>query len=303
MNQPQITVVLVTYQSREIVDAPLRVLRQGHKRGLLDCVVVDNASADGTVDFLREHHRWARIIPNTENVGYGRGCNLGLAFATAPYVLFMNPDVVIGIESLMVLARFLDSHPKAGIAAPATMTQRGPQKAGKPPTPLSTLMSAIDRKLVAHRHVEVMPGAAPFQVEWVCGAVMLARRDLVQRLGGFDPRFFLYFEETDLCRRIRKAGAELWMVGEAEAHHEANSSARAVRPELHDGGCLPEHFFSSRFYYFAKHHGWVAAVTAEAGEVAILAGKDMVRTVLRKPMRELSDRLRGPVFRLPAREV
>jgi len=303
MSRPRITVVIVTYQSREIIDAPLRALRPGHERGLVDCVVVDNASTDGTVEFIREHHGWVRIIPNTLNTGYGRGCNSGLAAATTPYVAFMNPDVVIEVESLLVLARFLDDHPNAALAAPATSTPAGQQNAGKPPTPLSTLASAFNRKLVARRQEPVLPGVAPFKVEWLCGAILLARKELVERVGAFDPRFFLYFEETDLCRRLRQAGAELWAVGQAVAHHEANSSARAVRPELQQGGCLPEHFFSSRLYYFVKHHGWPAAVMAEAGEVAVLAGKDLLRWALRRPTRELRERLRGPVFRLPAREV
>ncbi|HUW30121.1 MAG TPA: glycosyltransferase family 2 protein [Planctomycetota bacterium] len=303
MKTPDVTAVVVTYQSRDIVDETMHLLRAAHECGVLECVVVDNASTDGTAAFLESRHNWARIIASPVNMGYGRGCNRGLELARTRYVMFMNPDVKIDADSIAVLARFLDEHPRAGIVAPATCCGEGRlQSAGDLPTPLSIVLQAAGLRKSGSLRRAITPGAGAFQANWLCGAILMARRSLMDELGGFDPRFFLYFEETDLCRRARLRGVELWAVGDAVAHHVPSSSARTVQPDLHVGGYLSEHFFRSRFYYLAKHHGLFAAIAAEVGELAVLAVKDFLRVVLRKPERQLGARLRGPILALPARE-
>ena len=130
----------------------------------------------------------------------------------------------------------------------------------------------------------------------------MARKELLDRLGGFDPRFFLYFEETDLCRRAAAAGAELWAVGTAVARHASNSSARMVRPGLQDGGCLSEHYFRSRFYYLVKYHGWIAAALTDLAEVIFGGAYDLARIILRRPPKgDLRSRTSAPLLRLPQR--
>jgi GT2 family glycosyltransferase len=99
---------------------------------------------------------------------------------------------------------------------------------------------------------------------------MLLRREVFQRLGGFDPRFFLYFEETDLLRRMRDAGFEVWAVSPALALHAGHSSASKTTVPMVNG-CIAEHYFRSRFYYLRKHHGLAAATAAELGELALLS--------------------------------
>jgi len=303
MKTPDVTAVVVTYQSRAIVDATMRLLRAAHGAGMLDCVVVDNASTDGTAEFLRSRHNWARIIASPVNLGYGRGCNRGLELARTRYVLFMNPDVTIEADSIAVLTRFLDEHPRAGIAAPATLCGDGLlQTAGDLPTPLSIILQAAGLKRLSCFRRPILPMSPAFRANWLCGAIMVARRNVMNKLGGFDRRFFLYFEETDLCRRARRMGTELWAVGEAVAQHVVSSSARIVQPALDKGGCLSEHFFRSRFYYLAKHHGLLPAIATEIGEVAVLAVKDMLRLMFRRSERQLLARLRAPILAYPAKE-
>jgi len=303
MKIPDVTAVVVTYQSRAIVDATMRLLRAAHESGALDCVVVDNASTDGTTAFLESRHNWARIIASPVNLGYGRGCNRGLELARTRYVMFMNPDVTIEADSVAVLARFLDEHPQAGIVAPATLCGDGRlQSAGDLPTPLAVILQAAGLKRSCCFRRPITPGSAAFRANWLCGAILMARKNLMDELGGFDRRFFLYFEETDLCRRARLSGAELWAVGGAIAQHVVSSSARIVQPGLDKGGCLSEHFFRSRFYYIAKHHGLLTAVATEIGELAVLAVKDMLRLVFRKRERQLLARLRAPILAFPAKE-
>lgn len=298
---PLVTAVIVTHESEGIVDRALEAARRAHEAGLLDVVVVDNASTDGTVDLVRRLHPWVRLIESPTNLGYGRGCNLGWHDAATPYVLFMNPDAVMEPDALAQLVDFMERHPKAGLAGPAIIRERGGyQKAGGLPTPWRVIANAAGFKGAPSGRVEVHPGSEPFRTDWLCGAVLLARREVLERLEGFDPRFFLYFEETDLCRRAAAVGSELWAVGAAVARHASNSSARRVRPDLKDGGCLNEHYFRSRFYYLVKHHGWIAAVLSDLAEVIFGAAHDVARAILRRPSKgDLRSRLSAPLLRLP----
>ena len=123
----------------------------------------------------------------------------------------------------------------------------------------------------------------------------------MDELGGFDPRFFLYFEETDLCRRTENLGAELWAVGEALGHHIGGASAQQSDSRFVNG-CIAEHFFRSRFYYLVKHHGWAAASAADIAELLIMAARAVLRTATGGSAGELVARLRAPILRPPSRE-
>jgi len=297
---PLVTVVIVTYRSVGVVDAALRALRRGREEGFLHCVVIDNQSPDGTADAVARDHPWVELIRSPQNLGYGRGCNLGFERVTTPYVLFMNPDVVFAAGEIQRLVRFMEAHPSAGMAAPATLVSGGQyQHAGGVATPVSLCRATVGLSWSSSfRRVE--PGLEPFMTDWLCGAIMLLPTAVVRELGGFDPRFFLYFEETDLCVRVRRSGRELWAVGEVTAQHAGGASAKASNPALKPGGYLAEFYFPSRYYYLSKHHGRIAAFVTEAFQLAVLGLRDFLRMILFKPSKqELRTRLKAPIFSPP----
>jgi N-acetylglucosaminyl-diphospho-decaprenol L-rhamnosyltransferase len=143
-----------------------------------------------------------------------------------------------------------------------------------------------------------LPGEPAFRTDWLCGAVLLGRRSVLARMGGFDPRIFLYFEETDLCRRLLDAGMELWAVGAARATHVGGSSTKSVSFRK-TRGCVAEHYYESRFYYLSKHHGYPAAVVAELGELGLLCMWSVGRWLLRRDGTAFRERIRSPVLRKP----
>jgi GT2 family glycosyltransferase len=145
----------------------------------------------------------------------------------------------------------------------------------------------------------IREGDAPVRTDWLCGAALMVRSKLFRELGGFDPRFFLYFEETDLCRRAAKAGAELWAVGSAVAEHSSGASA-LVAGEVLRGSRSRDHFFRSRFYYLAKHHGYFQAVSAELAELVFLAFHSLRHRLRgRRGSGPFGERLRAPLLRTP----
>jgi GT2 family glycosyltransferase len=129
---------------------------------------------------------------------------------------------------------------------------------------------------------------------------MLLRKKVIEEVGGFDPRFFLYFEETDLCNRAQQAGWELWTVGEAVCEHINAASAKATKARMMSG-MISEHYFRSRFYYLIKHFGWPSAVAAEVGELSFMVVRAAVDTARGRKDTKLGPRLRSPILKLPTR--
>ncbi len=263
-HEPRVTAVIVTYESKDTVNHALDALHEAYEAGYLECVVVDNNSNDGTADFVAKNFHWVILIRSNKNLGYGRGCNLGFKKVRTPYVLILNPDAVVDLKALQTLVDFITANEQVGIVAPATLEgEKSLQAAGLMTTPSSLLKAAFGLRRAMPQNQSITSGGSPFRTNWVCGAIMLIRTDLFRKLGGFDPRYFLYFEETDLCRRATQNGAEIWAVGDAVTRHVGGASAKSTGQSL-ESSCIAEHFYCSRFYYLVKHFGWMRAVGTES---------------------------------------
>jgi N-acetylglucosaminyl-diphospho-decaprenol L-rhamnosyltransferase len=303
MNLASVTAVIVSYNSRRVLPAALCSLRRAYDSGIVaECLVIDNHSEDATSELVRREHSWCRLLENPENIGFGRACNLGIERATTRYVLLLNPDATLSEASLRRLVAFLDTTPAAGVAAPAIRQPDGQlQTAGGLPTPGDVLREAVFGSVSLDQQA-IVPGTAPFRTSWVCGAVALVRRSMLDQLGGFDPRYFLYFEETDLWRRAQYAGWELWAVGAAVATHIKAASASSVGRELYFG-CLADHYFRNRFRYLATHFGWPAAAGTELLELGVVGLRALVWTLKGRDLAPLRPRLKAPMLDRPARET
>lgn len=125
----------------------------------------------------------------------------------------------------------------------------------------------------------------------------MIRTHLAQQLGGFDPRFFLYWEETDLCRRSQHLGLETWAVGTAIAAHICGASSEDNGTRIH--GCIGKHYYQSRRYYMIKHHGWLAATGMDVVEFVLLFLRTVVDVLRGNGAKRLRPRLQAPLFSLP----
>ena len=306
MNQARepapVTAVIVTYQSAKTISRALAAAHRCHVAGLLDTVVVDNGSTDATRDILAHEARWARVMLTGQNNGFGRGCNIGFAQVTSLYTIFINPDAVVEPEALQTMLRFMDSNPRVGIVGPAIIEgEHGVggelQVTGERPTPAAVLRAAMPWPRRQPPVRAIVPGSEAQRTGWVCGAVFMVRTDLMRQLHGFDPRFFLYWEETDVCQRAEHAGYETWAVGHAVAHHVGGASSSADDTRI--GGCIARHYFQSRHHYLRKHHGAAAAAAAELGEFALLALRASIDAVRGRGWARLRPRLQAPLLSLP----
>jgi N-acetylglucosaminyl-diphospho-decaprenol L-rhamnosyltransferase len=300
-SEAQITAVIVTYQSRDTIAGALDALYAAHQTGLAECVVVDNVSSDGTAEFVAQAYPWVRLICSASNLGFGRGCNLGAESASTPYILLLNPDAVLALDSLKLLHDFMQQNPQCSIAAPAIVeSDSSLQDAGLMLTPGAFLLSMFRFPKAFRERRTIVPFGAPFRTNWVCGAIMLIQTNQYRSLAGFDPRFFLYFEETDLCRRMMHRGGEIWAVGQATAEHVGGVSARSENESM-VSNCISEHFYQSRYYFLLKHYGLVMAVFLETIDAAWHTMRRL-RTACfgaRSPMKT-KQRQRRPFLQLPA---
>jgi hypothetical protein len=256
-----VDVVVVSYNSRARLP---RCIENLQSLSDVHLIVVDNASSDGSADVAAQ--LGVELVRLTRNGGFGHGCNVGWRSGNSPFVLFLNPDATIDGQSLKRLASLLESTPRAGIAAPRIVGEDGSLEYSQRRFP--RLASTYARSLFLHR---VLPRAAwtdelirerksyeqRGSPDWVSGACLLIRRPLLERLGGFDERFFMYCEDIDLCRRARDEGFDIVFEPDAVSVHEGGASAprSALLPVL----------AASRIYYSRKHMSALRAGLEQVG--------------------------------------
>jgi|CXWL01.1.fsa_nt_gi GT2 family glycosyltransferase len=225
-----------------------------------EVVVVDNASSDGSADAVEAIAPWVRLVRNRENVGFGRGVNQGIAATKAPLVLLMNPDCAIEPGAALALARVLRDDPACALVGPKILDPDGTVQgsARGDPDMLTGLFgrTSLWRRLMpasalSKRNVVLEDAARPMTgslvVDWLSGACVLARRSALERVGGFDERYFLYWEDADLCRRLRGAGLKVRYAPSAVAIHQVGGSSRTAR------AASIRAFHTSAYLYYATH--------------------------------------------------
>lgn len=279
-----ISVAVVSFNTRELT---LQCLASAEKAtaGLgAILTVVDNGSTDGTIEAIqRVHPRW-RVLSAPDNPGYGTALNRAFARSSAKYCLALNSDVLIDPAAVRALYVYLDGHPSCGLAAPTLVYPDGrPQPTAKR---IQSLPFAVGEVLEFHAMAPANRWvrrfyyfdyelSKPQDVESVTGAVLMISGRAYRQIGGFDEGFRLYFEESDLCARLRKAGYAVAFVPEARAVHvHGASSVQTTMRQVE--------YYVSYVRFFGKHHGQTAA-RALAAAVVVRTFIQMVGLILKYP--------------------
>ncbi len=266
MSAPSISFVVVTYNSAGAIEPCLRSVMEWTSRSY-EIVVVDNSPDSATMDAVRQFaaaqpELALRAIRPAENIGFSRACNLGARQAAGEYLFFLNPDTQLMNDAAQSLARCLQQRPRALAAGPAIFDAEGrvTRTCRNLPNLLNIALDAtgLDRWWGAYRLTR-FSHAQPRAVDQIIGAAMVMRRGDYERFGGMDERFFVYFEEVDLCKRFREAGGEIWFWPEARVRHISGRSCEAGPVRARMIYTLRE----SRRKYFAKHFGAARARVLE----------------------------------------
>ena len=223
------SIVIVNYDSWPHT---LRCIQALYETGYEDfeVVVVDNDSRHAP-----ELPSGVRLIRNRENLGFARACNQGIAASDGEYVAFINPDTIVESSFFEAVEAFFEDHPGAGVVGPRILDVDGKVQlsARREINLVSGLLgrtSFLTRLFPNSAAVrKFFPAAAdlsgPTAVDWVSGACMILRRETLGEVGGFDERFFMYFEDADLCRRAREAGRSVYYLPGVEVMHQTGASS------------------------------------------------------------------------------
>jgi len=263
-----LSVIIVSWNTRELLRDCLASLPTGCGALATEILVVDNASADGSPDMVRETFPDVRLIESGGNLGFARGNNLALPRCRGRHILLLNPDTICEPESLARLSAFLDATSDAGAVGPILTDATGTPTLSWGTTPRLRyhLLSLIDPgrrwlpAILRDTTTARIPvdAAFPYRVDYVVGACLMTTRAALDAVGPLDERFFMYFEETDWCVRAAAAGYAIYLEPRARiAHLEGRAAAR-----VHDFTLAQ--FQKSYRLFVAKHRGdhWVCLFRA-----------------------------------------
>jgi len=230
------SVVIVNYNVRDHVLACLASIAESCQSSGLNAevIVVDNASCDGSVDAIHQQFPWVHVIALSENRGYAAGVNAGIRAAHGAFIIVLNPDTRIVGNALDQLVVTLRDHPDVGVVGPQLRYPDGRIQPSRRrfPTLLTALLESTviqdywrNNRVLRRYYMADLSDAEPHDVDWLVGACLAVRREVIEHVGGMDERFFLYSEEVEWCWRIRRAGWRIVYEPRAVIIHAEGASA------------------------------------------------------------------------------
>ncbi len=241
MTDPQLSIIIVNYNTKDDCLQCIRSVRDRIAGVSYEIIVCDNNSSDGSVEALREKFPGVHIVENKQNLGFGQANNIGAEHARGNILFFLNPDTEIdyGIESM---CRYLMAHGETGLLGPVVVDQENKTSLFYPPV-YSHLFLQITDLLVApaarlsmtwkkFRYNRSIARRETFVTGCIIGCAMMFRREAYEAINGFDGDIFMYGEEFDVCRRLRKKGYQVRILSRARIVHYGGHSTKQVPPDF-----------------------------------------------------------------------
>jgi len=265
----KLLVVVVNYRTSDLAIDCLRSL-EAELTGLPGAcaVVVDNDSGDGSAERIEAAiasegwSSWVSLVRSPHNGGFAYGNNLALRPALQSgdppeFVHLLNPDAMVRPGAIRTLIRFLEANPEVGIAGSFLEAPDGREYPAA--FRFFSLWSEFDQglrlglvsKLLRRWGISPALTGGNQQVDWVCGASMMIRREVFEMVGYFDERYFLYYEEADFCLQAHRAGWQCYFVPESRAVHVLSAATQVLTGQRR----RPRYWFDSRKHYLIKNHG------------------------------------------------
>jgi N-acetylglucosaminyl-diphospho-decaprenol L-rhamnosyltransferase len=268
LQAPDVSVSIVSYNTRDLLRDCLASLRQRAAEGevTLEVIVADNGSTDGSVEMVQSEFPEFIVFRTGGNIGYGRANNAAFLRSRGRYFFVLNSDTEVEPGALRAMRDFMDSAPQAGGAGAKLIL---PDGSTQPSVGLDPSLRAVffeqtyldkllpKSKLTGGYLLTWWDYKERREVKQVCGACLFVRREAWLQIGGFDAAFFMYFEDTDFCVRLRRAGWQIWYLPEARIQHRLGGSSAAdwrVRARMISS------YNQSRYYFWAREGGRGAAL-------------------------------------------
>jgi|SRR5208337_441796 GT2 family glycosyltransferase len=264
MPQIDLSIIIVNWNTKDLLLECLSSLSNQETIFKTEIIVVDNASTDGSAEAVIEHYQHVKVIRNDFNMGFGRAHNIGIKNSLGRYVCLLNSDALVLPNCLKNLIEFMDKNKTIGISGPKTFypdfslqhTCRkfpGLWNTFCGTTNLNKIFPQSD--MFSDDHMVFFDHNTTRKVDGLSGCCLMIRKNALDQIGLFDEQFFLFFEETDLCKRFRNAGWDIEFFPDASIvhHHYATASKDPVRFDIE--------LIKSQIKYWKKHHNKIAVKT------------------------------------------
>lgn len=267
--KPDVSIIVVNYNTAHLLHDMWHALMASQADLSLQIIIVDNASRDDSVNLLQTDPCFAcaRLILNAANVGFGRANNQGMQYATGRYVLLLNTDAFLSADTLRKTVGHLDTHPRCGVLGVRLVGRDGSLQPSCRyfPTPWNVFLwsSGLNRFFPNVRMVDDMDWdhTSSRECDWMPGCYLLIRKEVIDAVGLFDPRYFLYSEEVDFCHRAKQAGWQSTYFADTTVIHLGGESAKSDSVLTTAGQQISALQIESELLYFRKHYG-VAGLSA-----------------------------------------
>ena len=260
INTP-LDVLVVNYNTAKLLQPMFDALRQSNSADLTRYLMVDNASADNSLECLASICPEALLLANDKNVGFGRANNQLVEHLQGKYALLLNTDAFVAADTLNKTLEYMEAHPDCGVLGVRLVGREGDLQPSCRyfPTPLNVFLSraGLERFFPVVKRVDDMEWDhdSVRECDWVPGCYYLIRREVIDQVGLFDPRYFLYYEEVDHCKRVKQAGWKVVFYPHTTVVHIGGESAKTVVELNAVSRQIPKMQIESELLYFRKHHG------------------------------------------------
>jgi hypothetical protein len=268
VERPDLSVIVVNYNTGYLLERMFSALDAARGTLQIQVIVVDNASRDDSAAILRTKYPEVELIANQTNVGFGRANNQALQFARGRYVLLLNTDAFVSPDTLNKTIGFMDENLQCGILGVKLVGEDGSLQPSCRyfPTPWNTFLmtTGLKRFFPKARLVDDMywDHAEVRDCDWVPGCFYLVRREVIERVGLFDPCFFVYFEEVDHCRAVKHDGWDVTYFPFTQVVHIGGESAKSQGSLTSAGRQVSAIQIESELLYYRKHYGLIGVATS-----------------------------------------
>ncbi len=292
MPELELSVTICSWNTVALLEECLRSLEAVRGEARFEVIVVDNGSKDPSAKMVRDNFPWVRLFALTENLGFTGGQNLALRERAAPHAFLVNSDAAVHPGAIRSMLDFAVDHPSAGILGPKILNPDGSLQMScrRFPNPVAALFrnTVVGKLFPNNRFTREYLMAdwshdAPRDVDWVSGAAMFVTRDVIERVGAMDPRFFMYCEDVDWCWRASRSGFDVTYVPQAVVTHAIGRSTDQAANRM------ILRFHRSMLYFYRKNMLPEKALVLRpllylgaAGALAVRAGLFIVKNKIDK---------------------